>query len=804
MSITKPVARVKTLPLLALRGLVVFPGDVLHFDIGRPKSLEALRRAMEGDQQIFLLTQRDAAQENPRMADLYPIGTVAHIVQLLRLPGEGIRVLAEGLYRAVPTETEQTEPCFIATVTEKPERHRADAIHSLALMRDMRLGMQEYCRAGGDVTADKQEQIENEEAPGSMADRIGSALPLSVEEKMRLLSAVSVTRRAELLLSYLQRERQVQGWEADIHKRVQEHMDENQRDYYLREQMKVIAEELGEDENPLEEAEELRRKVKALALPEETEQKLCKECDKLSKMPLGSQEATVVRMYLDACLSLPWHTKTAKPHTLKEAKHILERDHYGLEKVKEQILEILAVRTLAPDCKGQVICLVGPPGVGKTSVARSIAEATGRQYVRVSLGGVRDESDIRGHRRTYVGSMMGRILHAVVQAGCKDPLILLDEIDKLGHDFRGDPSAALLEVLDAEQNSRFVDHYIDLPFDLSEVLFLTTANDPSAIPAPLYDRMDVITLPSYTAEEKRHIARSYLVKKQCRANGLTAKQIRFSDEALKRIIDGYTREAGVRELERQIGKICRKAARRIVEDGVTFVSVRHPEEFLGPVKYLPDRLPEQNEVGVVNGLAWTSVGGEMLPIEVAILEGSGKIELTGSLGDVMKESAHIAISYVRAHAEAWGIDPTFYRTKDVHIHAPEGAVPKDGPSAGVAMTTALVSALTGIPVRHDVAMTGEISLRGKVLPIGGLREKTMAAYLHHMHTVILPADNRSDLAELAEEVRQGLNFLPAEQMETVLTAALCAPLPAVRTEAPKKTAHTAVGHETPSDAVMRV
>ena len=538
--------------------------------------------------------------------------------------------------------------------------------------------------------------------------------------------------------------------------------------------MRAIASELGDGDNPLEEADELREKVKGFGLAREVEDKLLKECDKLAKMPAGSHEATVVRNYLDACLSLPWNVKSKDSLDLAAAEKVLNRDHYGLQKVKERILEILAVRRLTAGAKGQVVCLVGPPGVGKTSIAKSIAAAMGRKYVRVSLGGVRDEADIRGHRKTYIGAMPGRIMTAVRQAGTSNPLILLDEIDKMGHDFRGDPSSAMLEVLDTEQNTAFTDHYLEVPFDLSDVLFITTANDADAIPAPLYDRMDVIPLSSYTADEKFHIAKGHLLKKQVRQNGLTLRQLRISDDALRLMIEGYTREAGVRSLERSIGKICRKAAKILVSGQAKSVAVtpENLKDYLGPRRFKEDVLQRQDEVGVVNGLAWTAVGGETMPVEVAILDGNGKIELTGSLGDVMKESARTAISYVRSRAAEWHIERDFYKTKDIHIHVPEGAVPKDGPSAGVTMATAMISALTNIPVRRDVAMTGEISLRGRVLPIGGLKEKTMAAYTHHMKTVVIPAENEPDLAEIDNIVRENVRFVTADHLDTVLRAAL--------------------------------
>lgn len=772
-TIKKRVARIKTLPLLALRGLVVFPEMVLHFDAGRKKSVAALTHAMEVDQTVFLVTQRRMQDEDPAMEDLYPVGVVAKIRQILRLPGEGLRVMVEGIYRARVVTALQAEPFALVTVTECLEREVRDPLRGEALVRSVKESFVQYAELYGKLSKEACLAVEEEENGRRLSDILGANLPLAAEEKQKLLSTLSVAQRLEMLLLQLEKECEILRLEGDIHQRVQEQMDDNQKDYYLREQMKAIAEELGESDNPLEEADAYRVKINALSLDTESKEKLLAECDKLAKMPPGNHEATVVRGYLDTVLSLPWGKFVKETVDIRRAKQVLDRDHYGLEKVKDRILEILAVRQLSPKVQGQVICLVGPPGVGKTSIARSVARAMGRPYARVSLGGVRDEADIRGHRKTYIGAMMGRILTAVKQAGCQNPLILLDEIDKMGNDFRGDPSSALLEVLDTAQNTKFVDHYVELPFDLSQVLFITTANDASAIPAPLFDRMDVIPLGSYTAEEKLHIAKEHLVRKQVKANGLTLRQVRFPDETLRELIDGYTREAGVRTLERQIGKICRQVARRIVEGEARRVTVTGLEEFLGPRRFKPDLPQKADEVGVVNGLAWTSVGGELLPVEVAVLEGTGKIELTGSLGDVMKESARIGISYVRLHAREWNIEPNFYKTKDIHIHAPEGAVPKDGPSAGIAMATAMISALTGIPVRRDVAMTGELSLRGRVLPIGGLKEKTMAAYTHHMRTVILPSENEPDLAEIDKTVREGLEFVPVEHLESVLPIALC-------------------------------
>ena len=774
MTVKKHIARTDILPLLALRGLVVFPGMMLHFDVGRKKSILALNEAMAAEQTIFLVTQTDIANDDPDESQLYSTGVVAKVRQVLKLPGDNLRVLVEGLYRARINEITQTEPYFVAVSRECPETRIVGNLKREALMRECRACFAAYAELMPKMPPDVAVGVAAAEDAGYLADYIASNIPLPVEEKQRILDTISVEKRLQLLMSFLSRENAILEIERDIHEQVQEQMDRNQKEYYLREQMRAISSELGEGDNPLEEADEYREKIAKLNIEEESRQKLYKECEKLAKMPSGSHEATVVRNYLDTCLELPWHTYTKDVLDLQSAKKILDRDHYGLEKVKERILEILAVRALSKDVKGQVICLVGPPGVGKTSIAKSVAAAMGRRYVRVSLGGVRDEADIRGHRKTYIGAMPGRIISAIKQAGSANPLLLLDEIDKMGNDFRGDPAAAMLEVLDTEQNNAFCDHYIELPFDLSEVLFITTANDASSIPAPLYDRMDVIELGSYTAEEKFHIAKNHLLKKQVKKNGLDMRKLRIRDDALRAIIEGYTREAGVRSLERLIGKICRKCAKTIVSEKAKSLTIHAAdlENYLGPRKFKPDAERLQDEVGIVNGLAWTSVGGETMPVEVAVLEGSGKVELTGSLGDVMKESARTAISYVRSRAADWHIAADFYKKKDIHIHVPEGAVPKDGPSAGVTMATAIVSALTGIPVRHDVAMTGEITLRGRVLPIGGLKEKTMAAYTHHMSTVIIPEENASDLADVDQAVKDAIRFVTASCLDTVIESAL--------------------------------
>ena len=766
--------RLSTLPMLVLRGLVCFPETVIHFDVGRLKSVAALNTAMERDQRIFLVAQKDVTQDDPTPNDLHRMGVVGRVRQIVKLPHDNFRIIVDGEYRATAVEILQTEPYFMVVAQERQDKPVSPALLEDALIRECRQQFERYSELVPKMAPDVMFGVAAADDAGHLADFVASNLNMPVEEKQRVLNIQSVTSRMETLLRILDKECQILELEKKIEEKVQEQMDENQKEYYLREQIRAISEELGEGDDPLEESGEYAKAIKALDLSEEVRNQLHKESRKLGKMPPGSHEATVVRTYLDTCLALPWNVTTKDNLDLSRARRILDRDHDGLDKVKERIVEALAVRQLSSEMKGQVLCLVGPPGVGKTSIARSIAEAMGRKYARVSLGGVRDEPEIRGHRRTYVGAMPGRILSAIKQAGTRNPLILLDEIDKMGNDFRGDPASAMLEVLDTEQNASFRDHYIDLPFDLSEVMFVTTANDASSIPAPLYDRMDVIHLSSYTAEEKKRIARRHLLKKQLKKHGLTAKQLKLSDSGLSAIIECYTSEAGVRTLERQLATLCRKTATAVVEGKETAVSITatNLEEYLGPVKYKPDHKNHRDEVGVVNGLAWTAVGGATMPIEVAVLEGTGKIELTGNLGDVMKESAKTAISYVRSRADDWHIDADFYKNKDIHIHVPEGAVPKDGPSAGVTMATAIVSALTGIPVKGDVAMTGEISLRGRVMPIGGLREKAMAAYTHRLTTVIIPEDNNADLSEVDQAVKDHTRFITARNLDTVIGNAL--------------------------------
>ena len=764
-----------TYPALALRGLVVFPGMLLQFDVGRKKSVLAVQKAMEGDQLIFLVTQTSLSENEPTADDLYKVGVVARVKQLVRHGDDELKIFVEGVCRAEVNRLVFEEPYLRAEVTPFSSLNYRASNRTEALQRYIQNLFESYIRTSKHVPPDIILGVLEKKDCGELADFIAANVPLDFEAKQCILDELHPVKRLKKLAEILEDEIEVAQIENEITEKARAAMDDSQRSYFLHEQMKAIAEELGEDDNPAEEAEELRRRVTELHLAKETEEKLLKECDRFAKMPYGSHEGAVLRSYIETCLELPWNKESRVKIDLSRARNVLDKGHYGLEKVKERILETLAVRKLAPETTPQIICLVGPPGVGKTSIARSIAEATGRKYVRISLGGVHDEADIVGHRRTYVGSMPGRIIAGIRQAGVNNPLLLLDEVDKLGKDFKGDPAAALLEVLDPDQNSTFHDHYIDLPFDLSRVMFITTANDASAIPGPLYDRMDVITLGSYTAEEKFHIATRHLIPRQLKAAGIQPQQLKFTPAAVRGIIDGYTREAGVRTLERTIATVCRKTAAKIVSDPdfeKYTVKPENLEELLGPCKYKDDTASKKDEVGLVNGLAWTSVGGELLPIEVAVMDGTGKIELTGSLGDVMKESARTAITCIRTRAETLGISPDFYAKKDIHIHAPEGAVPKDGPSAGIAMATAVTSALTGIPVRHTIAMTGEITLQGRVLPIGGLRGKAMAAYKHGIRTVLIPAENEPDLAEVDEVVKKNVSFVPVERIDKVLPLAL--------------------------------
>ena len=779
------------LPTIALRGLVVFPNNLVHFEVGREKSIAAVEWAMANNSNVFLVAQKAMETSDPTQADLFSYGVVAEVKQVLRVSEDLVKVLVEGKYRAKLTELDTSGDFLLSEVRPAPVRagKAEDAVETEALLRALKTGFDEYLGMNPRLGKDVVFAIVSSDDPAFLSEYMPANLLFRYEDKQAVMDESTLNGRLKKLIEMLRRECQVMKIEKEIAEKVNESMDKNQRDYYLHEQLHIISDELGEGDDTHAEADEYRRKITELHLAEDSEKKLLKEVDRLSKMQGSNQEATVIRTYLDTCLDLPWNTFTVDDLDIARAQQILDRDHYGLKKVKDRILETLAVRKLAPDVKAQIICLVGPPGVGKTSIARSIAESLGRKYVRISLGGVRDEAEIRGHRRTYIGAMPGKIISAMISAKSANPLMLLDEIDKLAGDFRGDPAAALLEALDPEQNSTFNDHFIDIPFDLSHVLFITTANDLGSIPGPLRDRMDVIELPSYTRVEKYNIARKHLLPKQLKACGLTGK-VTLSQSALYGIIDGYTREAGVRNLERTITSVLRKCARKIASGEVESVSVTGTmlEELLGPRFVKPDFLNRTNAIGIANGLAWTSVGGETLPIEVQVMDnGSGKITVTGSLGDVMKESAQLAITWVRVHAEEYGIDPERLKKCDLHIHAPEGAVPKDGPSAGVTLTTALVSCLSGMPVRGDVAMTGEITLHGNVLPIGGLREKSMAAYREGMKTVLIPKDNEPDLYEVDDEVKKNLTFLPMQSLTQVLNAALLKPQDPKKAKAPSRT-----------------
>ena len=779
------------LPTIALRGLVVFPNNLVHFEVGREKSIAAVEWAMANNSNVFLVAQKSMDTTEPQQADLFSYGVVAEVKQVLRVSGDLVKVLVEGKYRAKLSVLDASGDFLLSEVRPAPVRagKADDAVETEALLRALKAGFDEYLGMNPRLGKDVVFAIVSSDDPAFLSEYMPANLLFRYEDKQAVMDEGTLNGRLKKLIEMLRRECQVMKIEKEIAEKVNESMDKNQRDYYLHEQLHIISDELGEGDDTHAEADEYRRRITGLHLAEDSEKKLLKEVDRLSKMQGSNQEATVIRTYLDTCLDLPWNTFTVDDLDIGRAQQILDRDHYGLKKVKDRILETLAVRKLAPDVKAQIICLVGPPGVGKTSIARSIAESLGRKYVRISLGGVRDEAEIRGHRRTYIGAMPGKIITAMISAKSANPLMLLDEIDKLAGDFRGDPAAALLEALDPEQNSTFNDHFIDIPFDLSHVLFITTANDLGSIPGPLRDRMDVIELPSYTRVEKYNIARKHLLPKQLKACGLTGK-VTLSQSALYGIIDGYTREAGVRNLERTITSVLRKCARKIAAGEVESVSVTGTmlEQLLGPRFVKPDFLNRTNAVGIANGLAWTSVGGETLPIEVQVMDnGSGKITVTGSLGDVMKESAQLAVTWVRVHAAEYGIDPEKLKKCDLHIHAPEGAVPKDGPSAGVTLTTALVSCLSGIPVRGDVAMTGEITLHGNVLPIGGLREKSMAAYREGMKTVLIPKDNEPDLYEVDDEVKKNLTFLPMQSLTQVLNAALLKPQNAKKAKAPSRT-----------------
>ena len=777
----------KSLPTVALRGMVVFPGMRLHFEVGREKSIRAIQTAMRDGQKIFLVTQRSIAQEDPDRADLYEMGVIASVKQLVQSPdNRNVRVIVEGLSRAVITGFIKGNAYLVSDVKERRSAsiRSANADYVDALIRKTKDIFEGYVELTEKKAPDVALEVYLSQDPGHLADFIAGNALANFEDRQRVLEELNPIKRLELLCSILSHEMTIYRIEDQIDQKVQDAMDQNQHEYYLREQLKAISDELGDTEDGVSEAQTYREKILALHLETSIEEKLLRESGRLGKMQGSSPDANVIRTYLDTCLELPWHTYTEDRLDLDRAKTILDRDHYGMDKIKERFLEMLAVRALTDKTRAQIICLVGPPGVGKTSIVRSVAEAMGRKYVRMSLGGVRDEAEIRGHRKTYIGAMPGRIAAALTQAGTMNPIILFDEVDKLGADYKGDPSSALLEALDPEQNNTFRDHFLEFPLDLSRVLFITTANDASAIPAPLYDRMEVIELPSYTAQEKFMIAKRHLLKKQMQLHGLTGAKLRVRDDVLHLLIAGYTREAGVRRLEQLLAAICRKSAVLLSKSGKSSLTVNKAmlETMLGPQKYKDDQLPKTDLVGVVNGLAWTSVGGELLQVEALTMEGSGKLELTGSLGDVMKESAKAAHSFVRSVAGLHQIDPRVFKERDIHIHVPQGAVPKDGPSAGVTMATALLSALTNRPVRKDIAMTGEISLTGRVMAIGGLKEKSMAAYRNGIRLVLIPAENESDLWEVDPVVKSSVEFVPVERLEEVFRYALLPEQAAAREE----------------------
>lgn len=762
------------IPVVPLRGLVVYPNMNLHFDVGRKKSIAALNEAMDTHQMIFLVSQIDSAIEDPTERDVFEVGVICKIKQMIKIPNSSnLRVIVEGVSRASIVTMYTEGDHFNAVVDRAPIYDVEESPENSAYIRAVKKEYEIYASMFKKISNEVVAKIVCCENIDELTDYICENSFFSFSDKQAMLEEFNPEERIKKLVVLLKKETASLEIEAEIQEKLQKEIDKSQREYYLREEMKVISDELGDSETPVEEADEYKAKVNNLKCTDEIKTKLLKECDKLVKMPSGSHEGTVVRTYLDKCLEIPFGKYSKDRINLEKSRKILDADHYGLDKVKSRIIESLAVLKRNPEYNGQIICLYGPPGVGKTSIVKSLAKSMNRKYVRIALGGVHDEAEIRGHRKTYIGSMPGRIMQAIIDAGTMNPIVLLDEIDKVGNDYKGDPSSALLEALDPEQNNSFNDHYIDFSVDLSKVLFITTANDTSTIAAPLYDRMEIIELNSYSVEEKFNIAKLHLVKKEMKKHKLTAREFKISDEAIYKIIECYTREAGVRGLEKNIATLCRKATLELESGKKSFkVTDKNISDYLGVEKYSKDEIPDENQIGVVNGLAWTQVGGTMLPIEISALDGSGKIELTGNLGDVMKESAKTAVSYVRSKSEQYGIKSDFYKTKDIHIHAPEAAIPKDGPSAGLAITTALVSELTGIPIKKNVAMTGEISLKGKALPIGGLKEKSMAAYKAGCDTVIIPKDNFKDLAEIGTEVKTAVRFIPVTSFDEVMTQAL--------------------------------
>ncbi|MBQ9441979.1 MAG: endopeptidase La [Selenomonadaceae bacterium] len=762
------------LPLVPLRGIIVFPNMIMHLDIGRDKSVNALEAAMVANRRIFLVAQKSTDEESPNMDEIFNIGTIAEVRQIIKIPDGNVRVLVEGIHRGMMIGYNEFETYTEAEV-EVYEDTWADSLQLEALVRGVVHEFEEWVKLSRRIPAETFVAVTILEDIGRLADLITSHLNLKLETKQELLECLDVENRLEKLYTILARELEVLQMEVQINQRVRGQIEKIQKDTYLREQLRAIHKELGEDEDVAENAAEYRQKIKDGDYPDEVKEIIEKEIVRMERLPSMAQESSVIRTYIEWLFDLPWNISTEDSIDIANSRKILDADHYGLEKVKERILDFLAVKVLTKDKPAPILCLVGPPGVGKTSLASSVAKAMGRKFIRASLGGIRDEAEIRGHRRTYVGAMPGRIVQGLKKAGANNPVFLLDEVDKLGKDgYSGDPSSALLEVLDPEQNNSFTDHYIDTPFDLSKILWIVTANNLGTIPKPLRDRMEIIMLSSYTEQEKLEIARRYLTKRQKEENGLKSDSLVFGKGVLQKIISEYTRESGVRELERVIGRVCRKAARKIVEgfEGKIYVTVKNLREFLDKPKYLQTKAEKKPQVGVSTGMAWTEVGGDILPTEAIILKGKGKLLLTGKLGEVMQESAQAGLTYIRSRSDLMKLDDDFYEKNDIHIHVPEGAVPKDGPSAGITMATAMISALTKRKVRSDVAMTGEITLRGNVLPIGGLKEKVLAAYREGMHTIILPKENARDIEDIPEVVREKLEFVPVENMDEVLKTAL--------------------------------
>ena len=766
---------IKNIPVVALRGMTLLPSMITHFDISREKSVKAVETAMLRDQKLVVVTQKSPETQDPGRKDLHKIGTLVTVKQIMKLPQNIFRVLAEGLERVEVMDLDVADGCLVADAATFSEEELAlpDEKNQEAMVQTLRTIFQDYCQANGKISRETALQIMEQTDLQKMVDQIAVNIPVFYEEKQKLLEAVDLTERFEQLSVLLENEIQVMNIKTEIQEKVKARVDKNQREYILREQLKVIREELGEDTTGAE-ADHFQEEADKLEASDEVKERIEKEIERFKNAGNNSAESSVIRGYIETLLELPWDKESVDNMDLANAREILDEDHYGLEKVKERVLEFLAVRALTKKGDSPIICLVGPPGTGKTSIARSIARALDKKYVRICLGGVRDEAEIRGHRRTYIGAMPGRIANGMKQAGVKNPLMLLDEIDKVSSDYKGDTSSALLEVLDSEQNNKFRDHYVELPLDLSEVLFIATANDVQTIPRPLLDRMELIEVSSYTENEKLHIAKEHLLEKQIEKNGLSGYDFSITDKAMKKLISSYTREAGVRSLERKIGEICRKAAREFLEEGKGSIKVTETslKNYLGKERYTVNRLNDADDIGIVRGLAWTSVGGDTLEIEVNVMPGKGELLLTGQLGDVMKESAMAGISYIRSVSREYGIDDKFFKENDIHIHIPEGAVPKDGPSAGITMATAMTSAITKLPVRADIAMTGEITLRGRVLPIGGLKEKLLAAKNAGIRLVLVPEKNRPDVAEISAEIKRGLEIRFVSQMDQVLKAAL--------------------------------